>query len=86
MTMIDLIGYVAATLTTISFLPQAIQVFKTKDVSSISLGMYCIFTTGVLMWFTYGVLQKDAPIIIANVITLILAVSILVMTLKYKKK
>lgn len=86
MTMIELIGYVAATLTTISFLPQAIQVFKTKDVSSISLGMYCIFTTGVLMWFVYGVLQRDMPIIVANVITLILAVAILAMKIKYSAK
>lgn len=86
MTAIEWIGYVAATLTTISFLPQAMQVFKTKDVSSISLGMYCIFTAGVLMWLIYGVLQQDWPIILANVITLVLAVSILVMKIKYSAK
>lgn len=78
------IGYIAATLTTISFLPQAIQVFKTKNVTSISLGMYCIFTTGVLLWLIYGVLQKDAPIIIANAVTLVLACAILVMKLRYE--
>lgn len=78
------IGYIAATLTTISFLPQAIQVFKTKNVTSISLGMYCIFTTGVLLWLIYGVLQKDAPIIIANAVTLVLACAILVMKWRYE--
>lgn len=78
------IGYIAATLTTISFLPQAIQVFKTKNVASISLGMYCIFTTGVLLWLIYGVLQKDAPIIIANAVTLVLACAILVMKWRYE--
>lgn len=78
------IGYIAATLTTLSFLPQAIQVFKTKDVSSISLGMYCIFTTGVLMWLVYGALQTDWPIIVANVITFVLAFSILIMKIRYK--
>ena len=51
----DYIGYVAAVLTTVSFVPQAFKTIRTKDVSGISLSMYLIFTVGVLLWFAYGV-------------------------------
>jgi MtN3 and saliva related transmembrane protein len=80
----DLVGYLAAALTTLSFLPQAIHTFKTKDVTGISLGMYSAFTGGVALWLVYGVLQAAWPIVIANVVTLSLAVAILVMKLMYR--
>ncbi|MSP33752.1 MAG: glutathione synthetase [Rickettsiales bacterium] len=75
--MIDLIGYIAATLTTVSFIPQAIKTIKTKDTSGISLAMYTIFTTGVSFWLVYGILLKNPIIITSNVITFILSGSIL---------
>ena len=77
----EIIGYVAGTLTTVSFLPQAIKTLKTKDTESLSLSMYSIFTTGVLLWLIYGIHLDDAAIIYANAITLILASSILCMKL-----
>jgi MtN3 and saliva related transmembrane protein len=80
----DLIGTLAACLTTFSFLPQAIKTFRTKDVSGISLTMYGIFTAGVALWLVYGILLGAWPIIIANVITLSLALSILMMKLRYR--
>ena len=80
----DLIGYLAAILTTCSFVPQAWLTFRTRDVSGISLGMYSVFTTGVALWLVYGVLLGAWPIVAANAITLALAVAILVMKLRFR--
>jgi len=79
----DLIGYVAASLTTLSFLPQALHTFRTRDVRGISLGMYALFTTGVALWLVYGLLLAAWPIVVANAVTLVLALAILVMKLRY---
>lgn len=79
----DIIGSIAATLTTIAFLPQAIQVIKTKSTRDISLVMYVVFTAGVAFWLTYGILLGAVPIIIGNVVTLFLALIVLVMKLKH---
>lgn len=84
MTLTDFIGTLAAVLTTASFLPQAWHTFKTKDVSGISLGMYSVFTTGVAGWLVYGLLLQAWPIVIANLVTLTLASTILVMKLRYR--
>ena len=80
----ELIGCAAAILTTASFVPQTLQTFRTKDVSGISLGMYSVFTVGVLMWLVYGVLLAAWPIVIANAITVFLAAAILAMKLRYR--
>ena len=69
----DWLGYVAAFLTTASFVPQAWLTFKTRDVRGISLGMYSTFTLGVALWLLYGVLIQAWPVVIANAITLALA-------------
>ncbi|MCZ8252955.1 MAG: SemiSWEET transporter [Hylemonella sp.] len=82
----DLIGYLAAGLTTLSFLPQALHTFRTRDVSGISLGMYATFTTGVALWLVYGVLLGAWPLIAANGLTLLLALAILVMKLRYSRQ
>jgi len=79
----DLVGYCAATLTTAAFVPQAVHTFRTKDVSGISLTMYGTFTLGVALWLGYGLLLGAWPIVIANAITLALAIAILVMKLRY---
>ena len=73
----DMIGYAAAILTTVSFLPQAIMTIKTRDTESLSLGMYGSFTLGVLLWLVYGFCIENKVIIYANSITLILASIIL---------
>lgn len=80
----DVVGFAGATLTTLSFVPQALHTFKTKDVSGISLGMYSVFTAGVSLWLLYGVLLHAWPIVIANTITLALAMTILGMKLRYR--
>ena len=75
------IGFVAATLTTASFLPQAWLTFRSGDVSGISLGMYGAFTLGVALWLVYGLLAGAWPVIAANAVTLVLAASICAMKL-----
>ena len=84
MNLIDWVGSVAAFLTTASFIPQAWQTFRTRDVSGISLGMYSLFNVGVALWLVYGILLMAWPIIIANSITTSLALMILVMKLQYR--
>lgn len=73
----DTVGYLAATLTTASFLPQAWLTLRTRDVSGISLGMYSLFTVGIALWLVYGVSLGEVPIIAANALTLVLACTIL---------
>lgn len=79
----ELIGYAAATLTTASFVPQALQTFRTRDVSGISLGMYSAFVCGISLWLLYGWLEQAWPIVVANAITLGLAATILGMKLRF---
>jgi MtN3 and saliva related transmembrane protein len=85
---IDIIGMIAASFTTFSFLPQAIKTLKTKETKGISLIMYAIFTCGVFFWLIYGILLQNSIIIFANTITLILSSIILVIKIKniYLKK
>jgi len=71
------LGNIAAILTSLSFLPQAIKTIKTKDTSSISLSMYIIFVLGVLMWLTYGIMIQSVPVILGNVVTIIFSGAIL---------
>jgi MtN3 and saliva related transmembrane protein len=75
----DWLGYLAASLTTLSFVPQAWLTFRTRDVRGISLGMYSVFTLGVALWLAYGIALGAWPVIVANAITLALATSILAM-------
>ena len=84
MQLIDIIGTLAAILTTASFVPQAWHTFRTRDVRGISLGMYSVFTAGVACWLVYGLLLSAWPIVIANCVTLALAAAILVMKLRYR--
>lgn len=84
--MIDIIGYIAACLTTFSFLPQAIKTIKSRDTSGISLIMYSMFVFGVFMWFLYGLLKSDYAVMIANFFTMILAGSILSIKIKAIRK
>jgi MtN3 and saliva related transmembrane protein len=80
----DIIGAAAGTLTTISFLPQVIKTWQSRSAKDISLGMFLLFSLGVLLWLIYGVMIQSTPILIANTITLILSLAILLMKLFYK--
>ena len=82
--MMEWTGYVAATLTTVAFIPQAVKTLKTKDTRSISLGMYIVFTVGVGFWLMYGLYLHSLPMIESNVITLALAAAILAMKLRWR--
>jgi len=79
----DVLGYVAATLTTVSFVPQAWRTFRTKDVRGISLKMYTLFTLGVAVWLAYGIVLGEVPMMVANTATLLLAIPVLVMRVRY---
>lgn len=78
-----ILGFVSAFLTTISFLPQTIKTIKEKNTAGISLFMYSIFSAGVLGWMVYGFLTFDLPVIVANGVTLLFALVILVLKIKY---
>ena len=82
----ELIGYSAAFLTTIAFLPQAHHSWTTRDLSGISLPMYSLFTAGVALWFVYGVYIESMPVVIANAITLILSSVVLVLKIQQISK
>ena len=84
--MIETIGYVAAALTTLSFAPQAWLVFRTRDVSGVSLGMYAAMVSGVALWLVYGVLIRSWPLVVANLVTLSLSGAILLMKLRLSRR
>lgn len=77
------LGYVAATLTTLAFVPQAVQTIRTRDTRSISLGMYVVFVIGIAFWFGYGIVLDSWPMIVSNAITSVLASTILGLKLKH---
>ena len=83
---IDIIGYFAALLTTFSFLVQAIQSWRTRDLSGISVGLYSMFTLGVGLWLIYGIVIESWPLIVTNALTFLFALSILLMKLKQMSK
>lgn len=83
--MTELIGYLAAFFTTASFLPQAIKTIQTKDVSGVSILMYSMFVIGVSFWLIYGCLLGNMLIVVANVITLILAGAVLMVKIRHQK-
>ena len=77
-------GYVAATLTTLAFVPKAFKTIRSKDTRSISLGMYVVFTIGIGFWLAYGIVLGSLPMILSNIVTFVLSATILAMKLKYK--
>lgn len=81
---IEIIGLMAAALTTLGFVPQALRMIKTKDVSGISLSMYLVLVLGVLLWLIYGILLERIAIILANSISMILQIWIIFMKLKHR--
>jgi len=84
MTTIDLLGFVAGALTTCAFWPQLQKTWVTKSAGDVSLGMLAIFSTGVCLWFLYGLALQSWPIILTNFVTLLLTGAILVLKLRYR--
>lgn len=78
----SLIGFIAAILTTVAFVPQILKIWRARSAKDVSLGMYTVFTIGVVLWLIYGILIDSWPIILANCITLLLAGVVLVMKVK----
>jgi MtN3 and saliva related transmembrane protein len=78
-----LVSAVAATLTTVAFVPQAIHIIRFKETRAISLQMYVVFASGVALWLVFGILIWNWPIMAANAVTLALALTIIRMKLRY---
>ena len=79
------LGLTAATLTTCSFVPQLTKVWRSKSAADLSYGMFGAFSVGILLWFFYGVLRDDLPVIVANGVTLVLSVTILALKIRYDR-
>ena len=82
----DVLGYLAGTLTTVSLLPQVWRTYRTRDVSGISLKMYTIFTLGIAIWLAYGIALKQTPMLFANGTSLVLALCVLMMKLRFGRR
>ncbi|CAL2088878.1 SemiSWEET transporter [Tenacibaculum sp. 190524A02b] len=80
----EFLGYMAAFLTTASFVPQVYKTWKTKSTEGLSLTMYSMFFTGIVCWLIYGIYLNSLPIILANTVTGISAFALIIMKLKYK--
>lgn len=86
MNVVQILGLVAGTCTTISFLPQVIKTWKERSAKGLSLVMFSVFCFGVLLWLIYGIVIKDLPIILSNLITLMLAATLLYFKLTFKER
>lgn len=81
---IEILGYAAAICTTAAFVPQVVKTWKTKSAKDLSLGMFLVFFFGVCLWLVYGWILNVWPMIIANIVTLMLAGSLLYFKFTYK--
>lgn len=84
MNIVQILGLAAGSCTTIAFLPQVIKTWKSGSAKDLSLGMFSFFCFGVLLWLIYGIIIQDVPVIVANMLTLILASSLLYFKLRFK--
>lgn len=78
------LGLIAGTLTTAAFVPQVVKTWRTRSTHDISLGMFALFNAGLVLWLVYGALIDSLPIVVSNVVTLALALTILYFKLRYK--
>jgi MtN3 and saliva related transmembrane protein len=84
MDLITVLGFVAGALTTAAFLPQVIKTWRSKSSKDISLPMVSLMASGVFLWFLYGLLTGSLPIIVANIVSFILVLCVLVLALRYR--
>ena len=80
----EILGYIAGTITTISFLPQLFLTLKTRQTQGVSLRMYGLFTVGITLWLIYGLMLKSPSIVIANAVTLVLSLVIIGIVLRFR--
>lgn len=85
MNAIQVLGLVAGALTTAAFLPQVVKTWKSRSAKDLSLGMFSLFCLGVAMWLIYGLAVNDVPVIAANLLTLLLASTLLFFKLRFKQ-
>lgn len=85
MGMTDAIGFLAGALTTIAFVPQALKMYTTKSGKDVSARMLLIFSAGLILWLIYGVMIESVPVILANVVTLVLSGTIIVLKIRYSR-
>ena len=85
-TLVEFTGFAAALCTTVAFVPQLVRILKLRSAHEISLGMFSLFSLGVLLWLVYGVWISSTPVIASNSVTLVLSVSILIMKLKLDRQ
>ena len=78
------VGLAAGFLTTIAFVPQVLQIWRTKSAKDVSLPAFLAFTLGVALWTVYGFINQELPIILWNAVTFVLAIAIVVMKLKFR--
>lgn len=83
--MTDAIGFLAGALTTIAFVPQALKMYTTKSGKDVSARMLLIFSAGLILWLIYGVMIESVPVILANVVTLLLSGTIIVLKIRYSR-
>ncbi len=81
---VTIIGLMAGALTTVAFFPQLHKAWKSKSTKDVSISMYVIFCTGIFLWLVYGIMDHSLPVILANAVTLVLAVLILALKIKYR--
>ena len=81
---IDVLGLLAGTLTTVAFVPQVLKTWQSKSASDVSLGMFLLFSLGLILWLLYGIAIQSPPVIVANAVTLVLAGIILALKIRYK--
>ncbi len=83
MNVVEVFGSIGAACTTLSFVPQVLQIWKTRSAKDVSLPMYLMFIVGIICWLVYGLMLNAWPIIIANVVTIVLALAVVVMKLRW---
>lgn len=81
----EILGLIAGSLTTIAFVPQVVKIWRSKHAHDISLAMFSLFSVGVALWIVYGLIIDSLPVILSNAVTLVLALAILAMKLRFRK-
>ncbi|MFL6580335.1 MAG: SemiSWEET family sugar transporter [Burkholderiales bacterium] len=79
------IGFLAGLLTTAAFIPQVWKIYQTKSGKDISGRMFCLFSVGIVLWLVYGMLLGSIPLIVSNVVTLVLSLTILALKYRYSR-
>jgi MtN3 and saliva related transmembrane protein len=83
---IDIIGLVAGLLTTTAFIPQVLKIYRTKSGKDISARMFSLFSVGIVLWLIYGILLRSLPLILSNVVTLVLSLTIIGLKIRYRER